>query len=139
MCSYISDELFSVGYMSSPSPPILFLKSFPNHVGTLQKHPSFSQLCLLPIPLPHPPQYQVPNLLTIVWHIKMNMKICKLGLELFYLNFFTLLILFTVSVSVYTYEQEVFIWNYKTKYFTDIVAKWENSISFQLVLTVAQC
>jgi len=38
----------------------------------------------------------------------MNMKICKLGLELFYLNFFMLLILFNVNFSVYTYEWEVF-------------------------------
>jgi len=44
------------------------------------------------------------------------MKICKLGLELFYLNFFTLLISLNVSFSVYTYEREVFVWNYKTKY-----------------------
>lgn len=68
----------------------------------------------------------------------MNMKICKLGLELFYLNLFTLLILFNVSFSVYMYEQEVFVWNYKTKYFSDVLGKCENSISFQLVLTVVQ-
>jgi hypothetical protein len=91
-----------------------------------------------PPPPPPPPQYQVPNLLTIVCHIKMEMKISKLGLELLYLNFIMLLTLFNVSFSLYTYEWEVFVWNYKTKYFTDILGKCENIISFQLVLTVVQ-
>jgi hypothetical protein len=50
-----------------------------------------------------------------------------------------LLILFNVSFSVYMYEWEVFVWNYKTKYFADSLGKCENSISFQLVLTVVQC